>query len=286
MGAVLLSFDPDDLEMSEPSATTDFNGRYLSSLASAALEMDQQTSINKNHSVLSLGVQEYVDSFMSRHAKRELLHEVPPIIAPRGCNYDFTHGTEVLVDEIFCPNWCGDGQDFTFTTTTLCKGDDCENFNDCRVNGCTDNCGPGANDCPCDSQLRFFEEVCEFVCKDEPIATSLPTRAPSPSPTGKPTVAPTTPMGTPTLAPTSLITPAPVEAETPPAMPLSDSQFRQKVNFVSTVFSNNEQGMPVSETSRGVITTSTGFSDIVISGSEFTENDFGNPDNRVSLARL
>ena len=171
----------------------------------------------------SLSVKDTVDSFQSRHEDRDLRHTVPPVITPRGCTYEFDHGTTTFVDEIFCPDWCGDGQDFTFTTTTLCDASgDCESFADCRVIGCTDDCGPGVNDCPCDTALASFEAVCDDVClpgTEAPVA--YPTQAPVPPPTDAPVAMPVPMPVTPApVAPEPTpVTPAPVAPEPTPVTP-------------------------------------------------------------------
>jgi hypothetical protein len=60
---------------------------------------------------------------------------------------------------------------------------------------------------------------------------------------------------------------------------------RQKVNIVSTIFSNNKQGFSLVEaTTRGAITTGSGFNDIEISWSEFNSNVFET--DGVSIACL
>jgi hypothetical protein len=57
----------------------------------------------------------------------ELTDTVPPVWTPVGCEYDFRHDSNVFVDQLFCPDWCGDGQDFTFMVRTSFT-DDCETF--------------------------------------------------------------------------------------------------------------------------------------------------------------
>ena len=178
---------------------------------------------NEQATLSTQGVQGTVDIFQSRHEDRDLRHTVPPVITPRGCTYEFDHGTTTFVDEIFCPDWCGAEQDFTFTTTTLCDEDgNCESFADCRVIGCTDDCGPGVGDCPCDTSLTSLEAVCDVVCVPDVPTTPPPTGAPI-APVAPPTDAPvampvaTTPMPVATTPMPVATTPMPVPVPTTPA---------------------------------------------------------------------
>jgi hypothetical protein len=258
--------------------------------------------------------QEYVPPTQEQEEPDNENHDINPADVPPGCDYTFDHGDTVFIDEISCPNWCGPGNNFVYTITTICAGNDCEAFDDCRISGCNDDCGSQTNDCPC--ATLDFDEVCVATCPSPTSApTPAPTLAPTPEPTSSPTAAPVTPESptpapvlrptpSPTLppvadtaqpapAPTTGATSTPTAATTTstpttgPTASLSTSEptitptmgpmaapVRQKVNIVSTIFTNNKQGLPLSEKSRGIITTGSGFNDIEISWSEFNSNEF------------
>jgi hypothetical protein len=219
-------------------------------------------------------------------------HSIPPSAVPPGCDYTFDHGDAILIDEISCPDWCGAGNDFVFTVSTICVGEVCETANDCRIAGCTDDCGSGIDDCPC--ATFDFDEVCDATCPSPtsaptPVPTLAPTPVPTPVPTSSPTAAPVTPTAAPALrqtpsptlppvADTAQPTPTTATTSTPTTAttrePTMDAPPRQKVNIVSTIFSNNKQGLLLNANSRGVITTSSGFNDIEIRRSEFNNNVF------------
>ena len=239
-------------------------------------------------------IQELVDDFQSRHVSRELSHTLPPFFTPRGCDYTFDHedgveypATGTYSDQIFCADWCGDGQDMTLSITTTCAGDeDCSSTADCRVVGCTDDAGLNPGDSPCSTTLTSFEQICDDKCVDGPApGTPAPTNPPPAPVTPAPTSAPITPVPAPTApAPTPTVPATTAPAPTPTVPAPTPGTTRQVVNIVRTVFANNEQGLPLDETSRGVVTTGTGFNDIVVSQSEFTNNNYGNAENGVSIS--
>jgi hypothetical protein len=49
---------------------------------------------------------------------------------------------------------------------------------------------------------------------------------------------------------------------------------RQQVRLVETTFRNNAQGLPVTDKSRGVVTTSSGYNDIIVVNSRFEDNTY------------
>jgi hypothetical protein len=115
----------------------------------------------------SMRVQDIADRFKTYHMTNTDRALTVPIITPVGCDYVFQHDPARLVDTISCPDECGDGQDFTFTVTTICTDAtrlDCVSYADCRVIGCNDECGSGAGDCPCADYFESLDEVCEDIC--------------------------------------------------------------------------------------------------------------------------
>ncbi len=285
-------------------------------------------------------------------------HSIPPSVTPPGCSYSFQHTDAVFMDEIFCPGYCGTGRDFTYTVTSVCSGNNCDTFTDCRVRGCNDACGDMVGDCSCTSVGfdSIFNNVCDDVCVAAPVATPVappiagpvPVAAPVPTP-ALPTPALPTPIASPVAIPTpALPTPAlptpiasPVAIPTPalptpalptpalptpalptpalptpalptpalptpalptpalptpalptPALPtpisspvalptpavptpvIDPSLPRQQVRLVETTFRNNAQGLPVTDKSRGVVTTSSGYNDIIVVNSRFEDNTY------------
>lgn len=258
-------------------------------------------------------------------------HSIPPSLTPPGCAYSFQHTDAVFMDEIYCPGYCGTGRDFTYTVTTVCSGNDCDTFTDCRVKGCNDACGEMVNDCACTSQGfdAIFDNVCDDVCTAGPVAPpvlppiagptpALPVAVPTPAlPVAVPT--PALPVAVPTPAlPVVVPTPAlPVAVPTPeipiavpspifvptaplpspiPALPTAPLPTpllptptveiptvvtptdpglpRQKVFLMETTFRGNVQGQPITDTSRGVITTASGYNDIVVDYCNFQSNTY------------
>ena len=129
---------------------------------------------------------------------RSLRHTVPPMLTPDGCTYKDNHDwkNKLLTDEIFCPNFCGNGVHFTLSVNTLLD-DDFEpvvTYADCRVPKCN-QCGNEINACPC-PKIMELEEACPMVCgkgKDlTSVLTPTPTITPTVSPTTSPTIKPTT----------------------------------------------------------------------------------------------
>jgi len=232
-------------------------------------------------------------------------HQIPPEV-PEGCDYAFNHGSTVFTDEVSCPNWCGDGRNFLFTVTTLCSGSVCESFDDCRIDGCTDECSDDPGGCPC--ATMDFDAVCAATCPAEPtgspvmapVQTDAPTTAPvetdaptsAPVETDAPVAAPVE-TDAPVAAPVEIDAPvaAPVETDAPEAAPVdvvtespvmmtrenhtaNETLPRQTVILKGTVFRNNRQGIPLNRTTRGVITTNTGFNDLELEFVEFLNNEF------------
>lgn len=311
LGALFLSFDP-----TLPTNTTRRQLRQ---------EDNSLTSVLERAGAAASGFQKRANIRDLADVNRELQkipesHSIPPSLTPEGCAYSFEHGDAVFIDMITCPDWCGPGLDFTYSISTLCVGEDCDTFDDCRVAGCNDDCGDEVGDCPCPT--RDFEEICELTCPateaptfaptssptvfptqaptaatttaaPTPASTTAPTQTPTTAgtttaPTGAPTDAPATAIPTPggpttirpTSAPTNGPTPSPTQDATTPA-PTPDSTMRpnpelprQQVNLVRTLFFNNSQGFPLEATSRGVITTGSGFNDIDVMWSEFAGNVF------------
>lgn len=258
-------------------------------------------------------------------------HSLPPSSTPPGCAYSFQHTDAVFLDEIYCPGWCGTGRDFTYTVTTVCSGNDCDTFTDCRVTGCNDACGNMANDCPCASQGvdTIFDNVCNEVCTVGPpvlppiagpapvalptVVAPIPTPAlPTPSasiptpvlPVAVPTPAlpvavPTpalpvvVPVAVPVLVPVAVpvlvpspILPTPTATVPSPILPLPTIEIptvvtptdpglpRQTVFLLESTFRSNTQGQPITDTSRGVITTASGYNDVVVDYCNFQSNTY------------
>jgi hypothetical protein len=134
-----------------------------------ALRLSTLSAVQSYPDRRSMRLQDIAERFKNYHmtnTDRELTHTVPPTITPVGCDYEFHHDPTLLVDTIFCPDECGDGQDFTFTVTTICTDTtrlDCISYADCRVTGCNDECGSGVGDCPCTDSFESLDEVCEDI---------------------------------------------------------------------------------------------------------------------------
>ncbi len=299
-------------------------------------------------------------------------HSIPPSVTPPGCSYSFQHADAVFMDEIFCPGYCGTGRDFTYTVTSVCSGNNCDTFTDCRVKGCNDDCGDMVGDCSC-TAVGFdsiLNNVCDDVCVAAPVAPvappiagpvpaaapvptpALPTPA-LPTPVASPVAIPTPALPTPALPTPALPTPAlptpalptpalptpalptpalptpalptpalptpalptpalptpalptpalptpalptpalptpalptpalPTPALPTPALPtpavptpaIDPTLPRQQVRIVETTFRNNAQGLPIIDKSRGVVTTSTGYNDIIVENSRFEANTY------------
>ena len=80
------------------------------------------------------------------YGSRRLSHTLPSFIVPRQCDYsEFAHEATSTspVDQMFCPNQCGAGQDFTLRIETSCdkpytQGDAvCSSVITCEVKGCS-----------------------------------------------------------------------------------------------------------------------------------------------------
>lgn len=131
----------------------------------------------------ALDIEEVTAAIQATHKKdqRELIHTVPPLVTPQGCTYDHQHNFPVLVDQIFCPSFCGPGRNFSLIVTSKCNSDgtSCPTFADCRLTGCNDDCGSGVGDCPCEI-TGFFDLVCSTIVCTGP--SPEPTAAPTPKP--------------------------------------------------------------------------------------------------------
>ncbi len=112
---------------------------------------------------------------------RELHHTIPPFITPKGCKYEYEHDWDngILRDSINCPNWCGEGNDFTLTVqSSISENYDADTIINCKLIGCSD-CGEELGDCPC-PKITSFEEVCDSMCfAESEVKPEIPTSRPS-----------------------------------------------------------------------------------------------------------
>lgn len=143
---------------------------------------------NNGRSTKALNIGHSSDGDAKYIRSRLLDRYIPPEAVPSSCILKVSLETPVVVEEVFCPDFCGPSMDMRLTVTTSCQDSTCRNVIDCTVARCNDDCGSEVGDCQFCDDVLFLEEVCMVTgCSFQPPIVD-PTIFPVAEPTSQPFV--------------------------------------------------------------------------------------------------